>query len=305
MMAVLVIAYPSHERFTRLIGRLQIEWMMTQAREKLAVRDGFWKGISIDNLYTVFRPAEAREAELPHLADYTQLFGEDFERCRQDLKPHLQPWAQHLSLEEQDPDYVLDKSEESIGEQSSGDQSDERSGEQSGDKSDVDDSEDGSVNGMASMADDSSAHVAISRDDTSVIAETCSFTVLHTWRTYWENSIDKAHSVIDRSIVRELFVQSLHRVHSLNAVTPSMAAAYMLVDMEGGMPHPPSALDTHAALRKMKSLPVWRTFKDANSEFAHFVICSSKHVAHFINQTTKVQTRVFSSLTPSLPYKSY
>lgn len=101
--------------------------------------------------------------------------GRIFERCRQDLKPHLQPWAQHLSLEEQDPDDVLDKSEKSIGEQSSGDQSDDRSGEQLGDKSDVDDSEDGSVNGMASMADDSSVHVAISRDDTSIIAETCSF----------------------------------------------------------------------------------------------------------------------------------
>lgn len=71
------------------------------------------------------------------------------------------------------------------------------------------------------------------------------------------------------------------------------------------MLHPPSALDTHAALRKMKSLPVWRAFEDANSEFARFVMCSSEHTARFINQTTKVQTRVFSALAPGSPYESY
>lgn len=29
IMAVLVIAYPKHDKFKRWIGKLQIEWMMT------------------------------------------------------------------------------------------------------------------------------------------------------------------------------------------------------------------------------------------------------------------------------------
>ncbi|KAG6358149.1 hypothetical protein INS49_014033 [Diaporthe citri] len=153
MMAVLVIAYPEHDKFKRWIGKLQIEWMMTQAREKLAVRHGFWEGFKFANLYTVFDSAEPREAELAHLADYNQLFGKHFVQCRRDLKPHLQPWAHRLSLEEQNPDDDSGKSDKSFGEGRSGDQSDGQSGEHLGDKSDVDDSEDGSANGMNTTAE--------------------------------------------------------------------------------------------------------------------------------------------------------
>lgn len=147
-------AYSEHEKFKGWIAKLQIEWMMTQAREKLMVQHGLWEGFKFANLYTVFDSAEPRQAELPHLADYKQLFAKYFVRCRQDLKPHLQPWAQDLSLEEGDRDDDSGKSDKSFGEGRPGDQLDDQSGVQLGNKSDVDDSEDGSASGMNTTAED-------------------------------------------------------------------------------------------------------------------------------------------------------
>ena len=71
-----------------------------QKRDTLAVSQGFWKGITMENLYSVFAPAEPREASCPLLADYDQLLGENFLRCRRDIRPYLQPWARNISLEE-------------------------------------------------------------------------------------------------------------------------------------------------------------------------------------------------------------
>lgn len=52
MLAVLVIAHPDLDgaKFRNWIGRLQIEWMMTQDPDVLKVEKGFWKGLDKDNV---------------------------------------------------------------------------------------------------------------------------------------------------------------------------------------------------------------------------------------------------------------
>lgn len=94
ILALLIITHPHNDKFKNwIVRRLQIDWMLTQDREGLDVRDGFWKGLNAENLYQVFAPEEPREAELDLLADYTQLFGEAFVHAQKDIRPYLQAWA--------------------------------------------------------------------------------------------------------------------------------------------------------------------------------------------------------------------
>ncbi|KAG8157771.1 hypothetical protein KVR01_012433 [Diaporthe batatas] len=337
MMAVLVIAYPNHKRYKDYIHKLDISWMMTQPRENLEVRGGFWKGITIENLYTVFRPAEAREAEQSHLADYNQLFGQDFMRCRQDLKPYLQPWARGLSLEEPAPDGDSDGSDAADGQQGTGDQPGGRLGEGTDSESSEDDSDLSSAESTSTAAQkDVIVHVAASRHNTRDLAEVYAVRshvdalsgaeltelvrwllekldsetpegpthILKTWCTYWEGRVERPQDDPGQDIVRELFMQSLQRLRSLGATISDVAAAYMLVDMEGGIPgsSPP---DSRAALRNVQSLPGWRALEGANKEFIRLAQLSSENAASFIKQTTEVQKRVLSSLAHESPYKSH
>lgn len=99
MIMILILSYPNmkyHER----IRRLQIGWM-SEARETLNVREGFWKGITCENVGSIFVPEDApRVARVDLLLDYNRLFGKEFPRLRQDIRPCLPntPWAQSIKL---------------------------------------------------------------------------------------------------------------------------------------------------------------------------------------------------------------
>lgn len=72
---------------------------MDQPRDaSLAVHKGFWQGITMQNLYTVFANPEARQANEVMLADYNQLFREEFPQCRRDIQSCLPSWAQWIVL---------------------------------------------------------------------------------------------------------------------------------------------------------------------------------------------------------------
>lgn len=96
---ILILSYPNmkyHER----IRRLQIGWM-SEARETLNVREGYWKGITCENVGSIFVPEDApRVAQVDLLLDYNRLFGKEFPRFRQDIRPCLPntPWAQSIKL---------------------------------------------------------------------------------------------------------------------------------------------------------------------------------------------------------------
>ncbi|KAI3316924.1 hypothetical protein HD806DRAFT_541726 [Xylariaceae sp. AK1471] len=77
MLALLVIAH-SDTKFKDHTGRLQIDWMVHR-RDTLNVWEGYWKRIQTSNL--------------------DQVLGQDFVRCRKYIRPYLQRWASHLTLE--------------------------------------------------------------------------------------------------------------------------------------------------------------------------------------------------------------
>lgn len=100
MLAVLVLKHPS-KGIKEWIGCLQIQWMMIDNHSVLNIYKGFWRGITISNLYSVFAPPKLYEANSPHQANYSKLFGDDFSRCRRDIRPFLPSWAHTVRLTEE------------------------------------------------------------------------------------------------------------------------------------------------------------------------------------------------------------
>lgn len=96
--ALLSISYPD-PKYRLWVGRLQIDWMM---HDEIDVREGFWKGITKNDVDAIFQLPKTRYSEVPLVADYTRLFGPDFVSARKDIRPFLPPWAEelHLTLDE-------------------------------------------------------------------------------------------------------------------------------------------------------------------------------------------------------------
>lgn len=70
---------------------------------KLDVQDGFWKGVTVQNLSEVFASEEKRDPVPAFLADYTHLFGKSFVCAKKNIKPFLQEWARHdVQIDEHD-----------------------------------------------------------------------------------------------------------------------------------------------------------------------------------------------------------
>ncbi|KAI1265526.1 hypothetical protein F5Y18DRAFT_54253 [Xylariaceae sp. FL1019] len=120
MMAILIIANPA-PKMREMIGKLQIEWMMMQDPKTLKVEGGFWHGINSQNVTNVFLREDYRESEVAFLADYTSIFGKSYTRCKRDIRPFVQPWAQHMELGGElsdsgldDPDDDPDDSDDSL-----------------------------------------------------------------------------------------------------------------------------------------------------------------------------------------------
>lgn len=70
-----------------------------QNPETLDVQESYWKGLNTTDLNAAFRPPVARTAAVSLLADYAALFGPNFLRCRQDIRPFLPAkYTQRLTL---------------------------------------------------------------------------------------------------------------------------------------------------------------------------------------------------------------
>ena len=58
--ALLVVGYPDPEpvaKYKQWLKRQQIDWMMNQPRDELAVQQGFWRGLNNNNLFSDFSQA--------------------------------------------------------------------------------------------------------------------------------------------------------------------------------------------------------------------------------------------------------
>lgn len=86
----------------------------------IAVKSGFWKGITEDDL-NIFQHNDKRYAQLPLHVDYTRYWGADFVRAQKDIRlfpawaqgPQLSPRNQLADVEESIEYSGLDSEDES------------------------------------------------------------------------------------------------------------------------------------------------------------------------------------------------
>lgn len=103
MLAILVIAYPDSDKVVGLkkwTKRLHIDWMMDQPRDDLSFTEGYWKEVNSRYVLAVFVDEKLEQAAngVTMLANYEKLFASEIFRCRNDMRPYLQDWANHLTL---------------------------------------------------------------------------------------------------------------------------------------------------------------------------------------------------------------
>lgn len=253
ILAVLIIAHPDPEyKFKNWIGRLQIDWMMTQDRNTLDVKSGFWKGLNSKNLDTAFAldtAEDSRRAEGPLHADYTSIFGPKFMSCRRDIRsfvPHGEKLELAMAPSDVEDDDVFELA------------SDGAAGEAPVPSSPTE------ANGTVTVAvapfpgpDDPGKPVEVSSDGTIRLYELLTAAgpepephvleqwliqeleasdgdgdILAQWCKHWQRRVTEAHSYRDQTIIRSLFHLSLNRLMALQRASKSLAAGFMLSDME-------------------------------------------------------------------------
>lgn len=306
MLALLIIAHPDDTKFKNIIVKLQIEWMLTQDREILDVREGFWKGVNASNLYKIFSREEEREAEVELLADYDTLFRE-FMLAQKDIRPYLQEWARGAV-----PSRNSSRTRAtSINVVQSVQSSDE---EVRDDQGHVDDRGDQGRKFSAQNVDlfrkywnppaptnqeevdQESRHLA------AWLAERLASVdgqgePLPKWCLHWRTRLDDVQSYQEQMIIQSLFRQSVRRLYSLHAISTkvsciqSMAATqhpekphfaapldvlYMVADMEDRELRPP--LEARLARRTasfFQALPLYRTLEQATRRLIHLTESAS------------------------------
>lgn len=322
MLAVLILEHPSN-RMKEWIGRLQIQWMMTHSRSMLNVREGFWRGITTSNLYSVFAPPEVYEANLPHLADYGKLFGDDFCRCRRDIRPFLPSWAQTIRLtEELSDDEEHDRADSSAVEggqaHSDAQGATPRSpAPRSQPASEIRETgpvvplEDISVLRrhlvtpasvepkelfhwlMEKLAAEGEKLGNTSMSDDEELA------CWAAWCEHWEERLDHVIDLLEQRVVMELFMQSLRRLYSLDAV--SLATVYLRVDVEDEELRWPDVGRYDTAKHKLRHSVEFAAYCDANTRLSALVEDSGCQIASpLLKRLSEASTCFFATLSPDL-----
>lgn len=312
MMAVLVLAHPDDTKFKEWIGRLQIQWMMLQDPKGLSVNEGFWKGITTQNLKDVFSAAPAHDIADNIQLEYSRIFGEDFKACQEDIREyvpaHLQEKIVPLENGQTDDEAEVPHSKdgEACADQGVGSTSPLSLGP---DINSIlgDDALDTDSDAVVAMDADSDAVIVMSTNNPSAekaegierpeipkdleqefrehlgfrcpSQEVAPATLeewliklingadkeasehFRIWLTTWSDRVDAAETLVDQVILRELFLQSLRRLHSLHGLSmPSMAAAHMLVDMWDFKPVRYRFGSPETAKRQLQIFPEYTTY---------------------------------------------
>lgn len=320
MLALLVLEHPA-KGMKEWIGRLQIRWMMTQNRSVLNVREGFWRGITTSNLHSVFAPPESYESNLPHQADYSKLFGEDFPRCRRDIRPFVPSWAQNIRLTED----MSDDEEDGAAEGSPAEDGRPLSDAHESTPAEIS-SQEASETREAGTVDPRpqistlraqltpSASVEprvlflwlmdklgveeeqVENRSTSVDEET---TCWSAWCEHWEERLDHVMTLLEQRVTMELFMQSLRRLHSLDAA--SLSTVYMRVDVEEEELMWQDVARHETAKRKLRHSTEGAAYFDASSRLAALVEDSGGQIASpLLNRLLESYTCFFATLSPDL-----
>lgn len=102
--------------------------------------------------------------------------------------------------------------------------------------------------------------------------------VLVSWCRHWEYRIDHVENVLQQAITRELFLQSIHRLHSLHLSGSAMGKAYMLADItDHRLGHPPQET-CQKAVELLGGFHVYKSFQQANTLLSRYVEQASGQV---------------------------
>lgn len=217
VLALLAIAHPDR-KVIRRINDLQISWMLLP-RSTLSVQEGFWKGINSKNLLTCFSACDNHEAEVFLFADYSQLFGENFQRCRRDIRPFLPAWAKTRGLpcisqgspETDDDDAGSDHSNRTL----------DRVNNPLGVLRRLFTSDCANDPGLLEWLEQ---QLSLEASD-----------VLRSWRNHWAQRLEAVADAREQVIIWSLFQQSLGRLMNLyprGSIPEITPEAYMLLDIE-------------------------------------------------------------------------
>lgn len=279
--ALLILSYPD-PRYRRWVGRLQIDWMLTR-RGKLEVTDGFWKGITDDNL-GFFHAEEPRRAEVPLATDYDRLFGKDFTHARRDIRPFVPKLPENLFVTGDATD------SEGLSEESSDAADDDE--EESADGLDAEgDTSNGSITDVADAGHEVSELATLLRhDNTADAGELGAWLatalaapendVVREWTGCWTTRMVHASSYQEQVILQSLLLRSLGVLHRISSSPscPVSAEAVMLLDMQDGRA-PLRGLDPHkdaAARQRMRSLAACQQRVDAEKRLMEHALDQSR-----------------------------
>ncbi|KAI3334351.1 hypothetical protein F4824DRAFT_502142 [Ustulina deusta] len=207
-----------------------------EARSTLDVKTGFWKGIRADNLDECFLPKDCGKTGTGMSADYNQLFGADFRRCRQNMKPYLSSWAQSFSL--QGEPLIM--------------------GDNSGDELEAGIATGPATGPLCQLLD---THAAPAPQELRAWLDgqsTRSCGILRTWYKHWAQQMFNSTSLREQLVIQSLFLQSTRCLRNfynaegtVDFVTPE---AYMLLDIEDTELRSPQPDEDNNMVRRLDKL---------------------------------------------------
>lgn len=331
LVALLILSYPETTKYLQRIDSLQIGWMMGP-HDDIMVKDGFWKGITKDDL-VIFEPSKTRHAKVPLLADYTKLLGEDFLRAQNDHQSFPE-WTQHRVRAQrkqssdveasvgdrgcspsQPPSVEQEDLTENLCIQGSDveipapEEPDDVVGNASGPAQPL------AVTEVASEPLDLARHL---HPDTTKISEqdlqtwlsqklaSCSHgDILFFWCEHWAKRMDDACWYEEQAILRSLFLRSLRTVHSLCSVVPeytTMANAFMLLDVEDGRARQvPTDSKSVNGIGRLGGLPLYAPFMKAKAQITRIAQDHGRRV--HLDALFHEQMGFFYELSTKGPFK--
>lgn len=274
IMAILVLAYPKTKRKKR-IARLGIKWIISP-RGTLDVRDGFWSGLTINNLYTCFAPAKPLpKAQTKLLLNYNCLFGQQFVVACIDMRPILPAWAGTVTREDKLLNLNLSNKEQEK-----------------------------CKNPILVLQ----AHFA---PYTTKNMETLKswltgklsgdLEVVMRWIKHWANRINKAKTYENQTIMRSLFSQSLQRLYSLCTAkdreamgfeAADLEAAYMLLNIKDGLTRTGDQTASTAP-KKLVSLPGYYKYAAVTAQLLQLGRLCGKAVHNLLSSIFNQQSAFF------------
>ena len=129
--------------------------------------------------------------------------------------------------------------------------------------------------------------------------------ILSDWCAHWARRVNTSVHLLNQTIVRELFWESLYKLQSLSCISAAAAKAYMLIDVADGVREHPGTKAYQAAVNiprySNRYLSLSR-FTEATEQLTkHVDNCSTEEASGTCVRLAEIQTCSFNSVA-SGPY---